>query len=77
MTQFPENPLFRGFNRPQRIECDVFELEYAGEIPAALNGAFYRCGPDPRFPPFDKDDLGLNGDGFGGLVHSSLSRDGS
>jgi carotenoid cleavage dioxygenase len=64
MAQFPQKPLFRGFNRPQRIECEVFELEYEGQIPAVLNGAFYRCGPDPQFPPLDSNDMGLNGDGF-------------
>jgi len=64
MAQFPNHPMFRGFNRPLRIECEVFELEYEGRIPEALNGAFYRCGPDPQFPPRDPNDLGINGDGY-------------
>lgn len=64
MIQFPNTPLFRGYNRPQRIECDVFELEYEGRIPEALNGAFYRCGPDPQFPPLHPNDIGISGDGF-------------
>jgi hypothetical protein len=32
MAQFPNHPMFRGFNRPVRIECEVFELEYEGRI---------------------------------------------
>ncbi len=64
VTRFPDHPMFRGTNRPLRIECDVFELEYTGHIPEAINGAFYRCGPDPQFPPRDPSDLGINGDGY-------------
>jgi isoeugenol monooxygenase len=49
--------------RPSRLECDLFELEYTGVLPAALNGRFYRCGPDPQFPPRFADDFFINGDG--------------
>jgi carotenoid cleavage dioxygenase-like enzyme len=61
---FPDTPAFTGFNQPRRIEADVFDLEVEGEVPAALNGAFYRCGPDPRFPPRMGDDININGDGM-------------
>lgn len=64
MTVFPDTPMFRGPNRPQRIEADIFELEYEGTIPDAIRGAFYRCGPDPLFPPRAGTDIGINGDGF-------------
>ena len=61
---FPDTPTFTGFNQPRRIEADVFDLEVEGEVPAALNGAFYRCGPDPRYPPRLGDDININGDGM-------------
>ena len=37
---------------------------YEGEIPAGLNGAFYRVQPDPQFPPRLGDDIAFNGDGM-------------
>jgi carotenoid cleavage dioxygenase-like enzyme len=61
---FPDQPLFRGPLRPQRMECEIIELECEGEIPAVLEGAFYRCGPDPLFPPRAGTDIGINGDGY-------------
>lgn len=42
-----------------KAEIDVRHCEVEGEIPADLNGAFYRVGPDPQYPlmpgniPFD------------------------
>ncbi len=42
-----------------RLEADVRNIEVEGKIPADLNGAFYRTGPDAQFPlhpgniPFD------------------------
>jgi carotenoid cleavage dioxygenase-like enzyme len=61
---FPDRPGFRGPLAPQRIECDIYELEYEGELPSALQGCFYRCGPDPQFPPRNPDDYFINGDGM-------------
>ncbi|HWL47798.1 MAG TPA: carotenoid oxygenase family protein [Sphingomonadaceae bacterium] len=61
---FPDKPAFTGFNQPRRIEADIFDLEIEGELPAALDGAFYRCGPDPRFAPILGDDININGDGM-------------
>jgi carotenoid cleavage dioxygenase len=48
-------------NGPQlyRLEADVKDVEIEGKIPADLEGAFYRTGPDPQYPlrpgniPFD------------------------
>lgn len=60
---FPAHPGFRGPMAPQRLECELFELEYEGTLPAALQGCFYRCGPDPQFPPKSTDDFFINGDG--------------
>jgi carotenoid cleavage dioxygenase-like enzyme len=42
-----------------RVEADVHDVEVEGKIPADLNGAFYRVGPDAQYPlaphniPFD------------------------
>ena len=42
-----------------RLEADVRDCEIDGKIPADLNGAFYRVGPDAQYPlrpgniPFD------------------------
>ncbi|MFF4630086.1 carotenoid oxygenase family protein [Streptomyces griseorubiginosus] len=63
--KFPDVPTFRGFQAPGRFEADVRDLEVVqGEIPADLDGAFYRVGPDPQFPPLLGDDIFLNGDGM-------------
>lgn len=61
---FPDTPGFLGFNAPRRIEADVYDLEIEGVLPEALDGAFYRCGPDPRFAPIGGDDININGDGM-------------
>jgi carotenoid cleavage dioxygenase len=64
-VRFPsDNPSFRGASAPSRLECDLFELEYDGELPETLTGRFYRCGPDPQFVPRFADDVGINGDGM-------------
>lgn len=62
-TLFPDTDTFTGMNRVNRAEADVFELEYRGHIPDAIAGGFYRCGPDPQFPPRAGDDIYINGDG--------------
>ncbi|HEY2710226.1 MAG TPA: carotenoid oxygenase family protein [Caulobacteraceae bacterium] len=46
------NTYLAGNFAPVRSEDD-FELEVLGEIPAGLNGAFYRNGPNPQFEPRD------------------------
>ncbi len=61
---FPATNAFSGVNRPMRVEADVYELEYSGTLPAALQGALYRCGPEPQFPPRSGDDIYINGDGM-------------
>jgi carotenoid cleavage dioxygenase len=44
-----------------RLEADVRDCQVTGKIPADLNGAFYRVGPDAQYPllprniPFDGD----------------------
>ena len=60
---FPDTPTYTGFNAPRRIEGEVFDLEVEGELPAELNGSFYRSGPEFRFPPRLGDDININADG--------------
>jgi carotenoid cleavage dioxygenase-like enzyme len=64
MSRFPETINFTGFNRPDRYEVDLNDLDVAGEVPAHLDGAFYRVGPDPQFSPKLGDDIFFNGDGM-------------
>jgi len=61
---FPPTATFTGFNEPRRIEAEVFDLEVEGTLPLEIDGTFYRCGPDPCFPPRLADDININGDGM-------------
>jgi carotenoid cleavage dioxygenase-like enzyme len=64
MNRFPETPSFQGFMSPSRFEVDITDLEYDGEVPRDLSGAFYRVNPDPQFAPKLGDDIWFNGDGM-------------
>ena len=74
MAQFPNTPTFTGFNAPSRLEADVFDLEVEGDIPAGLEGTFYRVGPDFRFPPKMGDDINHNGDGVASMFRFTGGR---
>ncbi len=63
-SAFPDTPTFTGYNTPTLEEIDAPDLEIVGEMPAELRGDFYRCGPDPRYPPRLGDDVYINGDGM-------------
>jgi carotenoid cleavage dioxygenase-like enzyme len=60
---FPKTMDFSGYNAPSRIECDVYDLVVEGELPHEINGSWYRCIPDPQYPPFY-----LSGDCMLGLL---------
>lgn len=64
MSKFPDSINFQGFNRPDRFEVDLHDVEVDGAIPQHLDGAFYRVNPDPQFPPRLGDDIFFNGDGM-------------
>lgn len=64
--QFPDILLYQGYSAPSRVEADVRDLEVIGEIPQALNGAYYRNCADACYPPLLGTDIFLNGDG---MVH--------
>jgi carotenoid cleavage dioxygenase len=55
--------MFQGINAPSRIEVDLHDLEVEGELPADLDGGFYRIAPDRQFPPRFLDDVPFNADG--------------
>ncbi|KAF9760756.1 hypothetical protein IL306_004149 [Fusarium sp. DS 682] len=62
-VKYPNTGTFSGFNKPFRLEGDIFDLEVTGTIPPEINGTFYRVQPDHRFPPVFEDDIHFNGDG--------------
>ena len=51
---------------PMRFEADVYECEVEGEIPAELEGAYYRTGGDRQYPTLEEDII-LNGDGLASM----------
>jgi carotenoid cleavage dioxygenase len=63
-TPFPKSPTFMTIDEPFRFEGELFDLEVEGEVPAELNGTFYRVGPDQQFPPLRGDANPFNGDGI-------------
>jgi carotenoid cleavage dioxygenase len=69
MAHFPDTMAFTGTMTPNRFECEVRDLVVEGEIPAGLNGAFYRVQPDPQFPPKFDNDIAFNGDGQVTMFH--------
>ncbi|MDQ1058068.1 carotenoid cleavage dioxygenase-like enzyme [Arthrobacter globiformis] len=64
IVRFPEAA--HPFDAPSRIEADIVGLEcIQGEIPAHLDGTFYKVVCDRQFPSFIKGDIDLfNGDGM-------------
>ncbi len=64
MPKFPDLPIYTGYNKPGRIECDVRDLDVEGSIPHELDGIFYRVAPDPHWPPKLGQDVYFNGDGM-------------
>jgi carotenoid cleavage dioxygenase len=64
MPQFPDTVQFNALNRPVRLEIGVRDLAVEGEIPADIQGAFFRAVPDPAHAPLHEDDIALSGDGM-------------
>ncbi|KAK3347383.1 carotenoid oxygenase, partial [Neurospora tetraspora] len=63
-VRFPPTPPFTGFNTPLRApHLSLPYLPISGQIPAGLNGTFYRVQPDRFFPPLYANDIHFNGDG--------------
>jgi carotenoid cleavage dioxygenase-like enzyme len=64
MASFPQTIHFIGSNQPRRLELSVRDLEVEGDIPAEVNGAFFRAVPDNAHAPMFADDIALNADGM-------------
>jgi carotenoid cleavage dioxygenase len=69
MNAFPESIHFIGTNTPRRVEMSVRNLEVEGEIPAEIDGAFFRAVPDNAHAPMFEDDIALNADGMISRFH--------
>jgi carotenoid cleavage dioxygenase-like enzyme len=67
VVRFPDIPIYQGWGAPHRAESDIRDLEVIqGEIPEALAGTLYRCGPDRQYPPRTAQDVFIDGEG---MVH--------
>ncbi|MDX1383157.1 MAG: carotenoid oxygenase family protein [Thermoanaerobaculia bacterium] len=72
-TTYPDHPQLRGNFAPLRMECDLHDVIVEGEIPADLNGTYYRNGPDPQFPPIGNHHW-FGGDGMIHMFHVENGR---
>ncbi len=73
MKPFPATPYLSGNFAPLLAECDANDLVVEGEMPRELNGALYRIGPNPQFPPLDNSHHWFLGDG---MVHALFIENG-
>jgi carotenoid cleavage dioxygenase len=65
MSGFPETPDYIGLNAPIGQEYELDGLKVEGQIPADVDGVFFRAVPDPAFAPFLEDGGAvLSGDGM-------------
>ncbi len=64
MGAFPQTTHFIGSNTPRQTEISKRNLEVEGEIPAEVEGAFFRAVPDNAHAPMFEDDIALNHDGM-------------
>lgn len=63
--QFPENIFLSGAYGPSGVECDAPDLVVEGELPADLQGVYFRNGPDPIYPPREGEEYHwFHGDGM-------------
>ncbi len=62
--KWPDSFDFQGFNEPIGEEWSATDLPVEGEIPAGIEGAFFRALADPAFPPIVEKDTYLSGDGM-------------
>ena len=64
MSHFPQTSGFTHSLRPQRLECEVFDLDVEGTVPPEIDGRYQRVHPDAQFPPRFENDQFFNGDGM-------------
>jgi len=72
VTNASDQLMLRDLFVPVTDEVDVADLEISGQLPAGLDGAFVRNGPNPRFEPLGKYHM-FDGDG---MLHSVRLVDG-
>lgn len=70
---FPDHPQLTGNYAPLRLEGEARDLVVRGRIPAELDGTLFRIGPNPQYPPRDRQHHWFAGDG---MVHAFRIRDG-
>lgn len=46
-VKFPDTPFFKGFNKPSRLEADIFELETTGTVSRAIQVHKQGCSQQP------------------------------
>lgn len=65
---------FTGNFAPVTTEQNISSLPVHGKIPLEINGALYRVGPNPQYPPRDDNYHWFSGDG---MVHAFFINDGT
>jgi len=73
MKPFPGLAYVSGNFAPLLVECDAADIVIEGEMPCDLNGALYRTGPNPMFPPLAASHHWFLGEG---MVHALFVEDG-
>lgn len=73
MKPYPALPYLSGNFAPILAECDADDVIVEGEMPRDLNGALYRTGPNPMFPPLGQSHHWFLGEG---MVHALFVEDG-
>jgi carotenoid cleavage dioxygenase len=56
-----------------KLEADVRHCDVEGKVPADLNGAFYRVGPDPQYP-LNPRNIPFDGEGHVGMFRIKNGR---
>jgi len=64
VKQFPNSFDYQGFNEPVRMQFSIENLPVEGDIPAEIDGAFFRAVPDPAHVPMMSEDTILSADGM-------------
>jgi carotenoid cleavage dioxygenase len=75
VVRFPDIPQYHGWGAPHRAESEVRDLEVVqGEIPAALAGTLYRCGPDRQYPSRSPHETFIDGEGMAHMFRIGAGR---
>jgi carotenoid cleavage dioxygenase len=72
--KYPDTVHYTGLNRPTHLEATAHDLYVEGEIPAEIDGAFFRALHDPAYVPLREDDVVLSRDGVIGKIEFKNGR---